>query len=444
VVLVEEGAFAGSRVEKDMCRAAFPREKTLSFWLAGILSMGILLVGGCKRAEPKPSLTCALVELRPDIKSNYYDAVVRMESATGRNLLKDRFQVTTPTSAFNLSSLEFTVEGKDPARLEAGDTFIIPLKRPDWRYTVTAGGSNSCSESFWDLLPPADRWHPTKTEAMDVARSITIVNDRGLDKPMPASLPGDWKLVDEKLPDSDDPLGSLLYREIRGQRTVAQVEIQYSPLTPEDQAQLAVSSPADFLSGWSECAKKEGRPVVIAGHPAVACDLEGVGDFGWTYRYFYISSDLVIAVDVQSDPREAGTPPEEKEQERRTNEIFLRYGYGPVDPGGWQVMIEIRMNRTGILRKRSSAGEAVDKDFTISDEEFAAIEKSLADNHFDELGSRAGGSGFTSFLSVRKGPRAKTVTMENYRDVHYESIARTIRNIVLPKVGENEMQPPNR
>ncbi len=412
--------------------------------LAGIVSAAVLLSGGCRRSEPKPVLACALVELRPDIRSNYYDAVVRVESVDPGNAVKDRFQAVTPTSAFNLSSLKFTVDGTDPAQLEPGDTFIIPLRRPDWRFTLTSGGSNSCSQSFWELLPPGDRWHPTKTEAMDVARNIEVVNDRGLDKPALISLPDDWQLAQEKQPDSDDPIGLLVYQQVRGDRTVAQVEIQYSPLTPEDQEQIAAGSVADFLSTWSECVKKVGRPAVIAGHAAVACDLEGVGQFGWTYRYFYSSSGLIIGVDVQSDPRELGRTSEEKEQERRTHDVFLRYAYGPVGPERWQVMIEIRMDRTGTLHKRSTAGEIVQKDFTISDAEFAAVGRSLADNRFDDLGSRSGGSGFTSFISVRRDLRTKTVTMESYRDVHYENIARIVLRIVLPKVGESGMQPSGR
>jgi hypothetical protein len=417
-------------------------------WIPGlvlIVSAGLVLAAACKRRAPQPNLTCSLVELRPDTTTGYYDAVVRLDSVSLPDALKDRFQVITPTSAFDLSSLPFTVEGSAPDRLEPGDTFTIPLKRPDWKFFLVSGQTEVCSEWFWDRLPAEDRWDPTKSQAMEVARSIEIVNDRGLNKPMPASLPDEWQLVEEKQPEPQDPVGSLLYQKIRGDRPVEQLEIQYSPLTPDERAQLTISTPTEFLSTWSECAKTDGRSVVIAGHPAVACDLEGVGEFGWTYRYFYAVSDMVIAVEVQADPQELSKTPEEKEQERRTDQVFLRYGYGPVGPQGWQVMIEVRMNRTGTLHKRSAAGETADKDFTISDAEFAAVEKALADNRFTDLESRSmGAGGIESFISVRLNGRIKSVVMKNFREAPFENIASLVRRIVLPKVEEKDLQPPTR
>jgi hypothetical protein len=407
-----------------------------------VVLIGIFLPAGCSRAKPKPDLTCALVELRPNAASRYYDAVVRVESVTIQDPLKERFQVLTPSSAFDLSSLKFTAEGQDAARLEAGDTFVIPLKRPDWKFSLMDGDTEYCAERFWDRLPPGDRWHPTKTEAMDVARALEIVSDRGVPKPVPASLPPEWQLVEEKDPETDNPIGSVIYQKLRGGRTVEQVEVQFALLTEEERARLVSSSPADFLSTWSECAKSGGSPADIAGHSAIACDLEGVGEFGWTYRYFYISSDLVVAVDVQSDPQELGKTEQEKEQERRTDQIFLRYGYGPMGKEEWQVMIEVRMNRTGAFHKRSRAGDIVDKEFKVGDEEFAAIEKALADNNFMALESRsAADAGLESFIAVRSASGARTVNMKNFREPFFENIAAAIRRIVLPKVDENGMQP---
>jgi hypothetical protein len=413
--------------------------KTFLPALAVLLS--ILSPTGCKRPAAKPGLVCTLVELHPNPASRYYDAVVRLESITVRNPLKDSFQALTPSSAFDLASLSFTVEGQDTSILEAGDTFVIPLKRPDWKYSIWEGETEYCAENFLDRLPPADRWHPTKTEAMEVARSVEVMNERDVFKPVPTFLPPEWRLVEETLPTVDSPVGSLLYQKLRGGRIVEQVEIQYAQLTEEEKAQITAGSPADFLSNWSECAKN-GVAVEIAGHSAIACDMEGVGEFGWTYRYFYISSDLVVAIDVQSDPQELGKTDEEKEQERRTDQVFLRYGYGPLGKEQWQVMIELRMNRTGAFHKRSRAGDIVDKDFKVSDEEFAAIEKVLADNNFMTLESRsAAGAGLESFIAVRNEDKARTVNMKNVREPLFENIASAIRRIVLPKVDENGMQP---
>jgi hypothetical protein len=424
-----------------------PRRTTARPILAAVLALAAALVPpGCSRAKtPPPALACSLVELRANAATKYYDAVVRVESVTLQNPLKERFQVLTPTEALDLSGLQFTADGADPALLEPGDTFIIPLRRPDWKYSVVEGEAEYCVEKFQDRLPVADRWHPTRTEAMDVARSLEVTSDHGVAKPVPTLIPPEWQLVEETQPDADNPVGSLLYQKLRGGRTVEQVEVQYAQLTAEQRAQLETSSPADFLSAWSECAQKAGAAADIAGHSAVACDLEGEGEFGWTYRYFYISQDLVIAADVQSDPQELGKTDQEKEAERRTNEVFLRYGYGPLGKEDWQVMIELRMDRTGAFHKRSRAGQTVDKEFKVSDEEYAAVEKALADNSFMMLESRSGaGAGFESIISVRSAAGARTVDMRNVREPLFENVAKAVRAIVLPKVDENGMQPPAR
>jgi hypothetical protein len=410
-----------------------------------IVLLGVLSPAGCKRSAPTPGLECTLLELRPNPASHYYDAVVRVESVAIHEPLKDLFQVMTPSSAFDLGSLKFTVEGQNTARLEPGDVFVVPLKRPDWKLSIMEGETEYCAQNFRDRLPPEDRWHPTRTEAMDVARSIEVVNERGTLKPVPTLLPPEWRFIDETSSTADNPVGSSLYQKLRGGRTVEQVEVQYAQLTEEEKAQVTAGSPVDFLSSWSECAKSGGAAADIAGHSAVVCDLEGVGEYGWTYRYFYISSDLVVAVDVQSDPEELGKTDQEKEPERRTNQVFLRYGYGPLGREEWQVMIELRMDRTGAFHKRPRAGETIDKDFKVSDEEFAAVEKALADNNFVGLESRsAAGPGLESFLTVRDGEKARTVHMKNVREPLFENIASTIRRIALPKVDENAMQPATR
>jgi len=424
-----------------------PRRTTVWSILAALAALAAALApAGCSRAKSRPpALGCALVELRANTVTKYYDAVVRVESVTLQNPLKERFQVLTPTQALDLSTLKFTAEGADPAALEAGDTFIIPLRRPDWKYSLVEGDVEYCVEKFSDRLPVADRWHPTRTEAMDVARSLEIVSDGGAAKPMPTLVPPEWKLVQETQPEADNPVGSLVYQKVRAGRTVEQVEVQYAQLTPEQRAQLETSSPADFLSSWSDCAKSGGAAADIAGHSALACDLDGEGEFGWTYRYFYISEGLVVAADVQSDPEELGKTEPEKEQERRTEEVFLRYGYGPLGKEEWQVMIELRMNRTGAFHKRSRSGETVDKEFKFSDAEFAAVEKALADNNFMMLESRSTvGAGLESFIAVRSAAGARTVNMRNVREPLFENVAKAVRAIVLPKVDENGMQPPLR
>jgi hypothetical protein len=103
------------------------------------------------------------------------------------------------------------------------------------------------------------------------------------------------------------------------------------------------------------------------------------------------------------------------------------------------------MNRTGAFHKRARAGETVDKDFQVSDDEFAAIGRALAEHDFWLLESHSAiGPGFESFISVRTDERARTVSMKNSHEPPFEDIAKTIRGIILPKVNENGMEPPTR
>ncbi len=419
-----------------------PGKESLPVFAGAALAVALAGLAGCSHAKAKPELACTVLELRQDPASRYYDAVVRVERVTLPDAAKAGLRVLTPTSSFDVPTLRFTADGRDASRLEPGDTFIVPLARPDWKLAVEGGGSVLWTDNFWDLLPQNDRWHPTKTEAMTVAASAPVVDVHGVLKPVPASLPPEWRLAEETEPTADSALGSSVYRKVRGGRVVEQVEFQYARLTEDQKTRIASGLTTDFLGDWSDCAKNGGAAATVAGHQAIVCDLEGTGDFGWTYRFFYVDSDVLVGADVQSDPQELGKTDAQKDLERRTDQVFLRYGYGPVGAEEWQVMIELRMNRTGAFHKRSRAGEVVDKDFRVGDDEFAAVEKALADNGFWALESRSGiGTGFESFLAVQTDAQARTVAMKNVRDVRFEKIAATVRTMVLPKVDESGMQP---
>jgi hypothetical protein len=407
---------------------------------AALAVLAALTATACKKqAETTQGMSCTLVELRPDTKTGYYDAVVRVDQVTLKDPLRDQLQVLMPSASASVADLEFTEEGPDPARLQAGDTFIVPLTRPDWKLDIGRGSTTFCLENFWDLLPAKDQWHPTKSETMEIAKSLDIVYENGAPKPVPSLLPEGWVLTGEKEPTADDPVNSVTYQKRRDDQLVGQLEIQYAPLSDEEKQQLAQGSAMDFLATWSDCAKTQGHEVVIAGHQAVACDLEGKGEFGWTYRYFYVQADVLVAVDVQADPQEWGKAPEVATEAAKSDRVFLRYSYGPVGPQEWQVLIEVRMNRTGAFHKRSRAGETVDKDFTLTDKEFAALETAVTESNFMQLESRSGGSGGTAAtISVLSKGQAHTVEMKNYPEALFDNFARTIRGIVLPKVGESE------
>jgi hypothetical protein len=391
----------------------------------------------CSKPEQAGGMECSLVELRARPVDRSYDAVVRMDAVNVPDALKTRFQVLTPSLDLDLAGLVFEADGADPGLLEPGDVFVVPLNRTDWKFGLAEGDVVLCFQNFWDRLPPDERFHPTKTEAMNVARSLEPADIEGFVKPLPKVLPPEWLMVDEKLPTPDDTLGNLVFQKRRGDLTLEQVEVQYSYLTEAEKEEMATVPAGEFLSKWSDCARDLGQDVMIAGRLAVACDLEGQGDFAWTYRYFTVMGGLIVAVEIQSDPLEWGKTEEEKEIERRTDRVFLRYAYGPVGPEEWQVMIEIRMNLGGAFQKRSRAGETVARDFELTEDEFAAIQAALEENKFTELESRSGGAGgMESSISADAGGNLHTVRMKNFPSKPFDDIAAAIRRIVLPKVGE--------
>ncbi len=403
--------------------------------LSAALVLAVALTApGCRKPAP-PSIACSLVDLRPN--HGYFDAAVRVDAVAVKNAALESIQAVTPSGSADLSSLEFQAEAANPAAIEPGDVFVVPLKRPDWRVSLVQGTVTLCSVNFWDRLPPADQWHPTKSEAMELAKTILVASVNDLPKPGIPNLPPEWGLAEETEGETDNPVASMVFFKTREDVTLEKLEIQYAILSDSDKAELETVSASEFLAKRTGCAEQAGQPAVVAGHQAVVCDMEGVGEFGWTYRYYYVDSGLIIGVDIQADPAEWVKTPEQKDLERRTDRIFLRYNYGPTGSEEWQNLIEIRMNRTGGFHKMSRAGEAVDKTFTISDKEFAEIESALADNKFMEMESRSGGSGgMTSTISVRTASAARTVEMKNWSEPAFDNVALTVRRIVFPKVGE--------
>jgi hypothetical protein len=410
--------------------------RTAAVLTTAAVLVSILAAQGCRKPAPPP-LACSLVELKPNPAGGYFDATIRVDAAAVKNSALESIQAVTPSGSADLATLEFPVVGANPAAIEPGDVFVVPLKKPDWRLALVQGTTTLCSVNFWDQLPPADQWHPTKSEAMELAKTILVVSVNDLPKPSIPNLPPEWALAEETEAETDNPVASMIYFKTREDVTLEKLEIQYAILSESDKAELETVSASAFLSRRTGCAEQAGQAAVVAGHQAVVCDMEGVGEFAWTYRYYYVDSGLIIGVDIQADPQEWVKTPEQKDLERRTDRIFLRYNYGPTGPEEWQNLIEIRMNRTGGFHKMSRAGDVVDRAFAISDEEFAEIESALAANKFMEMGSRSGGSGgMTSTISVRTATAARTVEMKNYKEPLFDNIALTIRRIVFPKVGE--------
>lgn len=412
-------------------------QKRLSLVLLAGVGLCLLFVMSCRLLKKKQPFECSLVELRENPKSGYYDAIIKVERLKADDALKTRFSLFTPTSSYEIADLSFTEDGQDPERLEEGDVFTVPLRKPDWKFYVRGQNDIFCSQNFWETLPVNDQWHPTKSEAMQVAKSIEVELVEGLPKPLAKSLPEEWQQVDEKLPVQDDPLGYVIYQKLRAEEVKEEVNIQYSFLTESEIKELSSVSDAEFLYDWANWAKKFGKSETIAGHDAIYWDMQDIGEFGWAYRYAYIDSNMVIEIDINADPLEWVKTEQEKILEGKAKKLFLRYGYGPVGDPGWQVMIEIWMNGEGAFHKMSKAGVTVQKAFRLEDRELEEIQTSISENRFRELRSQSGiPGGMTSFLSVRYGDEYHTVELKNVRVPLYQNIEKKIKRIVLPKVDE--------
>lgn len=423
-----------------MLRNFLPSKKIKNLpliFLATILFSLIFSSIGCPVFKHRSPFECSLVDLKENSSTGYYDAEVRMERITLKDPLKSRFAVVTLTTSILVEDLTFIEEGKDPSRLEKGDVLVVPLNKPDWKLSIMEQDEVYCSLIFWNELPERDQWHPLKSEAMEVARNIEVAILGGTMRPVVGNLPEEWEKSEEKLPESDSPCGEVLYQKIRADEVEEEVFISYCPLTEEDRVQLDTFSTTEFLKGWTDWTKKYGKPEETAGHAAISWDMQGMGPYGWSYRYLYIDNELVIEVSIDSDPLEWAKSSEEKRLEEKSRQIFFRYGYGPVGEPGWQVMIEVRRNGEGTFHKRSRDGITIEKEFLLSEEELNDIEKALAENNFAELSSRSGlPGGITSFISVRYADKTHTVQMKNVKVSNYQNIEKIIRATVLPKVEE--------
>ena len=426
----------GRKVLRKYKKGFFGLKFSSLFLLAG-LGICLFLMTDCKRLKKSESFECSLVELKKNQGSGYYDAIIKVSSLKPGENLKISFTVFTPTSSYELSSLSFIEDGQDTERLEAGDVFSVPLRKPDWKVSIKEENNIVCVTNFWEMLPVDEQWHPTKSEAMEVAQSIEVNYINGLPKPVAKTLPEEWQLAEEKLPDQGDPNGYVIYQKLRAEELKEEVSIKYYFLTDSEVREVSSSSDIAFLYHWADWAKKNGKQATIANHNALYWDMPESGIFGWDFRYAYIDSEVAIEIEINADPQEWLKTDQEKILEGKTKKVFLRYGYGPVGELEWQVMIEIRMNGAGEFHRRSKEGTVIDKTFQLDDKEFEELQKSINENQFRVLSSRSGlPGGRTSFLSVRYGDEYHTVEFKNVAVPAYQNIERTIKNIVLPKVDE--------
>ncbi len=273
------------------------------FILAIMVSLSAPVTLGCDFFEERQTIECTVVELRQNANTHYYDAIIKVESLTLDQAVKSRFTLVTPTNSYKIDDLTFIEQGNDLLELEPGDIFVVPLSKPDWKFYIREKNEIYCSVDFWELIPEEDRWHPVKSQAMEVARSLETEQTDGVAKPVPQFLPADWELTSQEYSE-EAGCGTLVYQKIRDGELKEEVYVEYCRLTDEEKKTLETISETEFLTDWTEWARKFGQPGLIDGKIAVCLDMKGFGRHGWMYRYAYIDDDIAIWVNLDSDPVE--------------------------------------------------------------------------------------------------------------------------------------------
>ena len=410
-------------------------KKLVWILLAILLSPAVLFVTGCSEND---CLECKVLELRKNPSSQYYDAVVRIEHIDWSiDSSKSNFTVKTLTGSYEIRDLSFVEDGKNAAELEEGDIFIVPLNRPDWSLAIAECAD---SVSFRELLPEDERWHPTKTEAMQVARSIELKEDNQTLKPAPQFLPPEWVLADE-FPSVFAGETCAVYQKVRVDEVREEMLVCYWELTSDEKKELETMPVAEFIRKvyLGNRLLPHGKEITIDGHTAIVVDGEGLGK-GWLYEYAYIDDGIVIDVRLDSDPLEWVKTEQEKEEERGTRAIFLTYFYTQTGEPESQVTIKIRLNGEGSLDKLAKIHETWW--FQLSQAELDEIAKTLEENNFlqmaKELPPRAPDSSNSFITATFNGGESRTVAVGTEAVPNYENIGQKIKQIVLPRIEHTE------
>ncbi len=402
--------------------------------LAIILSPAPLFATGCSEDD---CLKCKVLELRANPSSQYYDAVVGIEHI-GWSLVrtKSNYTVKTLTGSYEIGDLNFVEDGKNTAELEEGDIFIVPLNKPDWSLTI-----EGCADpvSFRELLPEDERWHPTKTEAMQVARSIELKNDNQTLKPVPQFLPPEWVRADE-FPSVFAGESCTSYQKVRVDEVREEVLVCYWELTSDEKQKLETMPMAEFIREvyHGNSLLPRGEEITIDGRTGIAVDEEGLGK-GWLYEYAYVDNGIVIDVRIDSDPLEWVKTEQEKEEERNSRAVFLTYFYTETGEPESKVTIKIRLNGEGSLDKLAKIHETWL--FQLSQAELDELVKTLEENGFLQMAEEVpllAPDSSNSFITATFNGESHTVAVGTEAVPDYENMGQKIKQIVLPKIEETE------
>lgn len=87
--------------------------------LAVMISCSNPMTMSCVLLEEHEPLECKVVELKKNLASQYYDAIVRVEFLTLGQVVKSRFTLVTPTGSYKMEGLTFIEGSNNPVELES-------------------------------------------------------------------------------------------------------------------------------------------------------------------------------------------------------------------------------------------------------------------------------------------------------------------------------------
>jgi hypothetical protein len=308
-------------------------EEEWFFW-SQVLAGGVLLVfltSGCHG----PPVELRLVELRPNAKSDYYDAVVEITGIVTRERRRSSFTVSSllrtaapgrigyRERAVPAEKIVFLDAGQRPDEFEAGDVFVFPLRKPEFDVRLATDRAMVGYLNVWEQIPEEERWDPRHTEAMRLAGNLGVRRDGGVARPVPRDLPAAWACVEDVY--GEERQGGMLrfVRKIDG-RTTDEVLIHYRVVGEEEEETMRKVGQEEFLlrqagpmlgknPAW---ARRVFRGGTLAGHKALiqGMDRRPSPFFPPIYqdRYLYFDDGLVVQVLLRSAHKEvsctAGRP----------------------------------------------------------------------------------------------------------------------------------------
>ncbi|MFC2038262.1 hypothetical protein ACFLUG_00615 [Chloroflexota bacterium] len=409
-----------------------------------LLILVLLMTALLTACDQPAGLEISLSELKENQSGGYYDAVVtvdRIDDFAGDADKDDFYLRASPSgSYFSLADLSFISDGENEGGLEKGDTFVVPLQDPDWRFSITGPDDTVVSINILEKLPESRRYHPLKSEAAGLARSIIWQQENGKLQPsVPVLLP-EWELADKKLEPSPGDFAHVEYRKSRVSETRELLSVLFRELSPAEMEEFAGMSGTEFirrLYAGSWLVDTYGREEVVDGRNCLVVDAVGVGEYSWFYSYNHIEDGYLKRIEIDADAREWVMTAAEKEQEKVSRAIFITYEYG-LEPGAeWAVSITLRRNGEGVLGKTSSSGVEIEKGFVLSSDEMKIIDSLIMEIDLSQDNPmEVEPDDPQAVMTVYGNDMEYTLRFDPEQPADYDELENLLRQTVLHKTGE--------